>query len=134
MSRSDYRRPPFWKNGLPTPHCIEVFTQGDCWALAYRITEITPLRMYIVDGGRHWVAGDGKKFLDITGVSTRTKMLEDWDAASIILAPESDLKIAKFDIENGRFMYPVSLDRRRLYDAAERVVSAHSKRMGLVRA
>lgn len=126
------RRENFWVNGLPTDHCIEVFTQGDCWALAHEITTMTPLRMYLIGGGAHWIAGDGRLFLDITGVSTRSKLLREWNSGSLRLANVFDVKMAAQDVALGRFMFPWSLDNRRLRDAARRVVRAHAERMGLV--
>lgn len=125
-------RPRFWNQGAPTDRAIKVFTQGDCWALAGEIADLTPLRLYNVGDGSHWVAGDGKRFLDITGVSSRSSLLRRWEAFSLVLATPSEIEWLTSSRRTGDFTFR-DLDRRRLRDAANRVIAENAEVMGLVR-
>lgn len=122
-----------WNNaGLPTPDCITTFTEGDCWALAMALYELSGgfLRPFLVESGMHWVAGDGQRFLDIEGVHTRRRLLRLWEARSLALASQGLLSFATEDLHTERFEFE-HLTYRRVVDAARRTLSAHSERMGL---
>lgn len=130
MSR---RRPNLWVNGLPTELAIKVFTQGDCWTLAVEIARISPLEPYLIDDGAHWIAGDGKLFLDIEGVHTRQQLLHRWEARSIRLIDDQFRDYAEVDVMDPRvWTFSDVIDRRRVVDAARRVLAAHAGRMGLI--
>jgi hypothetical protein len=118
-------------DGLPTELCIAIFTDGDCWALASEIITRAPLRMYLVDDGAHWVAGNGTLFLDIEGVHTRKSLLERWHAESITLADQDQVNEAARDCMRERYSFSNLIERADVVIAAERVIEAHSVRMGL---
>ena len=75
----------YWRNGEPTDAGIEAFTEGDCWILAIHLSRLTGWPVYTVDHDRHWVVrvpGEDR-YLDITGVYTRQRLLRHWDASSL---------------------------------------------------
>lgn len=64
-----------WENGEPTDYGIEVYTEGDCWALAWALHEITGLPVVLAGTRETWqhvfVHAGRNKYLDITGFNTR---------------------------------------------------------------
>jgi hypothetical protein len=89
-----------WLNGEPTELGLETFTCGDCWILAYRLSQLTgwPIMRVGPTTGRHDYHG-AKHFavktspygflLDVEGVRTYGQMRRRWGVKSIVEAPES---------------------------------------------
>lgn len=136
----EYRQRFWTRDGYPTVHCVDVFTMGDCWALAAELSrqskadpDLTDLEIYLVGGGLHWVAGvpGADQFLDITGLNTRYEVLRNWRSDSLRRAPEAEVRWALTSAYHPkRFTFGYALDRRRLVDAARRVLEAHSSVLG----
>ena len=74
----------YWYPGGPTPYGIEVFTAGDCWALAWYLAQLTGGRLVTL-GWPEWrhVAvrldrHDRNLYLDATGLHTRSDLATNW--------------------------------------------------------
>ncbi len=75
-----------WHRGSPTEYGIEVYTEGDCWILAYYLAKKLNSKVSLIgayDWGHavalvppHMVNGK-ERYLDINGISTRHKLVND---------------------------------------------------------
>jgi hypothetical protein len=80
-----------WHPGGPTEYGVEVFTAGDCWALAWYLARATGGRLVTL-GWPHWwhVAvrldrHDRNVYLDATGLRTRAELMQSWGAKVVPL-------------------------------------------------
>jgi hypothetical protein len=82
----------FWRNGEPTPWAKTVYTCGDCWLLALAIHRITGGPIMVIDDGHHYVTQISNtrpdRYLDITGLQNRYRLLREWEAWSIVRASD----------------------------------------------
>ena len=73
-----------WLPGGPTEYGVEVFTSGDCWALAWYVARLTGGHLVTL-GWPDWhhVAvrldrHDRTRYLDATGLHTRGELMQAW--------------------------------------------------------
>lgn len=93
----------YWRNGAPTEAAITAFTEGDCWILALCLYDLTGWPVYVIDAGEregiHWVVRvpDKDCYLDITGVYTRHRLLQKWEATGLRKADDNIVTYALRD-------------------------------------
>ena len=94
---------PLWVDGNATYFGVEVYTEGDCWALAWHIARLLEPQLgkgrIVTLGGRtdwwHVAVRVGQdEYLDITGIKSKRELSGAWGKHVIPLEPihESDLE------------------------------------------
>lgn len=93
----------YWRNGKATVAGIVAFTEGDCWILAIHIHKMTGHPIYLIDDGNHWVVRQAgyDRYIDVTGVWSRSQLLWRWHAKSLRRASEFMLNSALSDTHRG---------------------------------
>lgn len=80
-----------WHDGAPTRYGIEVFTEGDCWALAWYVALATGGRMVTL-GWPRWehvaVQVGSDQFLDVTGLHTERALSATWGLPVVVFDME----------------------------------------------
>jgi hypothetical protein len=70
-----------WAQGGPTERGLEVYTEGDCWALAYHVARLTGGHI-VTCGGSWWehvlVRVARNRYLDAAGLWSREQVLRHW--------------------------------------------------------
>jgi hypothetical protein len=70
-----------WRGGGPTSYGYEVYTEGDCWALAYYVARLTGGQVVTL-GGDWWehvaVRVAHNRYLDASGLHNRQQLLHLW--------------------------------------------------------
>lgn len=110
-----YTGDPLWCDGAPTEYGIEVFTAGDCWALAWYLVHNTGGRLVTL-GWPEWrhVAvrldhHDRNLYLDAYGIHTREDLTSRW---GLPVKPLPMQHIETFqdyeDVLDAGFCYPVT--------------------------
>lgn len=125
-----------WFAGSPTEYGIEVFTEGDCWALAWYVAKATGGRLATLGwpGWEHVVVQVGPdEYLDATGMSTRRMLADIWQ---LPVVPMDMTGIRAFldyeDSLDGGFKYPITHDAVAKF--ADLLVGLHlPDRVGVVR-
>lgn len=135
MTKTDYtNHRPYWRDGAPTELGIEVFTQGDCWVLAYELFRMTGWPIVCIgpieddmDSAKHYaVRAPSGHLLDVDGVATRGVMARRWGVSSITLAGPTIYHLAK---GSKRINHSEFLDSwRRAPIMARRLLDVHGVR------
>lgn len=110
-----YTGDPLWYDGGPTEYAVEVFTAGDCWALAWYVAHMTGGRLVTL-GWPEWrhVAvrldrHDRNLYLDAYGLHTRTDLTTRW---GLPVRPLDMRHIETFqdyeDVLDAGFCYPIT--------------------------
>lgn len=117
----------YWRDGAPTEACIEAFTEGDCWVLAIHLHRMTGWPIYLVDAGDHWVVRETgqDRYLDVTGVYTRSQLLRRWEATSLSRIDEQLLEYAESDTSPESPMEAFEGSQRRAPVVARRLLMRH---------
>lgn len=101
-----------WHDGAPTGYGIEVFTHGDCWALAWYVAKATGGRMVTLGWPRweHVAVQVGEdQFLDATGLHTEQHLAKEWGLPVIVFDMEWAETFADYQYSlRTPFVYPVS--------------------------
>lgn len=110
-----YTGDPLWRDGAPTEYGTEVFTAGDCWALAWYVAHLTGGRLVTLDWPewRHVAVRldrhDRGLYLDAYGLHTRDKLTRQW---GLPVKPLPMAHIETFqdyeDVLDAGFCYPVT--------------------------
>lgn len=129
----------YWRNGVATELGVSVFTEGDCWILAYRIWQLTGWTVVRVDpiddedsiSAHHYAvrAPDTHRrlYLDVQGVSTYRELRLRWEAEAIIAAPQERFQqMCQASQRVGYSEFPGSWPRS--LTMARRLLDAHGVR------
>lgn len=101
-----------WYDGAPTEYGIEVFTEGDCWALAWYVAQLTGGRLVTL-GWPYWghvaVEVGPNLFLDATGLHTEQALAATWKLPVIVFEANWARTFADYeDCLQAEFGYPVT--------------------------
>lgn len=74
-----------WSKGAPTDFGVEVFTEGECWTLAYYLHKIGGWPVHVLHRKgeprlwEHVVVKIGRnQYLDVNGVQTEKALVQQW--------------------------------------------------------
>lgn len=79
-----YEHQPQWFKDAPTDWGIEIFTEAECWVLAYYLHKLGGWQICILGEHRSWywehvVVQIGEDaFLDVEGIHTQDELEEQW--------------------------------------------------------
>lgn len=110
-----YTGDALWRDGGPTEYGIEVFTAGDCWALAWYVAHLTGGRLVTLDWPewRHVAVRldrhDKSLYLDAYGLHSRDDLTRQW---GLPVKPLPMAYIETFqdfeDVLDAGFCYPIT--------------------------
>lgn len=91
---------PLWEFGDHTEYGHEVYTAGDCWALAWHIAKITGGRLHTL-GWPDWhhvvVEVRPGAFMDVEGIHTAEEIEKAWfDLPLVPMPPEKTTSLAVY--------------------------------------
>lgn len=87
---------PLWEDGEPTEEAHTIFTEGDCWALAWSVALLTgghPTTLGDWPGWEHVVVDLGpehgeRRYIDVEGLHTGADLEADWSVPLHRMADE----------------------------------------------
>lgn len=117
-----------WSNDQATEWGVEVFTEGECWTLAYYVHRMGNWPVYWLEREpyywEHVVVKVGyNKYLDVNGVQTRLQLLEAWPGLHLRYIGQYSSWLAYIKILCGEHIYLNAHQRSR--SMAKRLVKRY---------